>query len=138
MSTNMAFIVGVVHSDPELKQIGQAKYPFLRLSIYTIDSQENLAGQVIPEADWHSVNLYGDLAVKIAEQVQKDSTVSIVGTLKNRNFESGGRLYHISEMRAEQAEVVSNRKNSGAFSIESPLSEEQMNELLANDFDIPF
>lgn len=138
MSTNTALIVGVVHSDPELKEIGQAKYPFLRLSVYTIDTQENLAGQTIQEADWHSVNLYGDLAVKIFEQVQKDSTISVVGTLKNRNFESGGRLYHISEIRAEKVEVLTNRKNGGAFSIESPLSEDQLKNLLESDADIPF
>lgn len=111
-SLNQVTLIGTVGVEPTFREMGANKIPFLRLSVATSKPQVGESSDSSPTVTWHVVNVYGKLAVESNELIKKDTLVSIVGELENRSFENNGKHYHISEVKASQVIVLSNKKYS--------------------------
>lgn len=87
-SVNKVILVGNLGADPEIKRM-QSGDAIANLRIATSETwRDKASGERKERTEWHSVVIFNDGLVKVAEQyLRKGSTVYIEGQLQTRSWE---------------------------------------------------
>jgi len=112
MAINKVILLGRVGKDPEIKQFdGGSKASF---SLATTErGYTTKAGVKIEEkTEWHNIVCWKGLATIVERFVQKGDLIYIEGKITTRSWESDGKKYYITEIVADNIELIGS-KNQG-------------------------
>lgn len=137
MSVNKVILVGNVGKDPEMKYFDDNN----AIANFSVATNERgfttSSGTQIPDrTEWHNVVCRRGLA-KIAEDyVKKGTLVYVEGKIRTRSYDdqSGVKRY-ITEIIADNLELLSRRAGPGEFEPSAPKSEPTTKESPQQNFD---
>lgn len=135
MSVNRVQILGRVGKDPEIKQFdGGNKASFSVATTERGYTAKN--GTVIPESTtWHNVVCWKGLATIVERFVKKGDLIYIEGKITNRSWESDGKKHYITEIVADNIELLGGK--SEAKETQSTYSEPEKG-INSEDDGLPF
>ena len=95
-SLNKVILIGNLGKDPEIRKLGSGD-PVVNLSVATSESwRDKQSGERKEKTEWHSVAIFSEGLVKVAEQyLKKGSKIYIEGALETRKWQdqSGADRY---------------------------------------------
>ncbi len=133
MAINKVILLGRVGKDPEVKQFdGGSKASF---SVATTERGFTTKdGKEYPEkTEWHNIVCWKGLATIAERFVKKGDLIYIEGKITNRSWESDGYKHYITEIVADNIELLGNKSESKA---NDPFEEPSMS--IGQDDIIPF
>ena len=136
MSVNRVTLLGRVGKDPEIKQFdGGNKASF---SIATTErGYVSKTGETIPDrVTWHNVVCWKGLSTIVERFVKKGDLIYIEGKITTRSWESDGQKKYMTEIVADNIELLGNKSESKAA--EEPSREESGSRGINDDDPLPF
>jgi len=118
-SVNKVILVGHVAADPESSETKtgtRVTFPIATHREYTSDGAKKEV------TDYHRVVAHGKLGEICAKYLSKGQGVYVEGTLLNRAYEKEGERKYITEIRADEVNMLTWKKKGGIekVSLESP------------------
>ena len=131
-SVNKVILIGNLGKDPELRYTtsGRGSASF---SMATTESWKDADGKKQEKTEWHRIVAWGKLAEIIGEWLKKGSQVYIEGKLQTRNYEHDGVKKYITEVVADQMQMLGGKSGSDQ-AVENPQTVPQQ----SGDGDLPF
>ncbi len=141
MSVNKVILIGNVGKDPEIRHLDKnvtvAKFPLATSERgYTMQN-----GTQVPErTEWHNIVAWRGLAEIVEKFVKKGSQLYVEGKIQSRSWEKDGIKRYITEIYAENIQLLGKRSeaaeeiatSSTAESVQIPPELEEI------DDDLPF
>jgi single-strand DNA-binding protein len=136
MAINKVILLGRVGKDPEIKQFdGGNKASFSLATTERGYTAKN--GEVRPEVTtWHNIVCWKGLATIAERFVKKGDLIYIEGKITTRSWESDGKKHYMTEIVADNIELLGNKTESKAT--EEPPREESGSRGINDDDSIPF
>ena len=109
-SVNRVILVGHVAAEPELieaKGGARVTFPIATHREYTSDGVKKEV------TDYHRVVTWGDLAAICDKYLRRGQGVYVEGTLLNRAYEKEGERKYITEIRADEVNMLTWKKRGG-------------------------
>lgn len=110
-SVNKVILVGHVAADPESLEVKagttRVTFPIATHREYTSDGERKEV------TDYHKVVAWGKLGEICASYLSKGQGVYVEGTLLNRAYEKDGERKYITEIRADEVNMLSWKKKGG-------------------------
>ena len=109
-SVNKVILVGHVAADPEsgeTKTGTRVTFPIATHREYTSDGERKEV------TDYHRVVAFGKLGEICAKYLSKGQGVYVEGTLLNRAYEKEGERKYITEIRADEVNMLTWKKKGG-------------------------
>lgn len=133
MSVNKVFLLGQVGRDPEVKEIGGAKYA--TFSLATSESYKDKNGERQTNTEWHTIVCWRNTAEVVERYVTKGMQLFVEGQLRTRSWEDGeGKMRYVTEIVAKEVQFVG-KKGSSEQKQTTPL----VNGIVEpDDSDLPF
>lgn len=95
---NKAEVLGNIGADPEIRSF-QSGGRVCSLRVATTNSWKDKAGDWQKETHWHSVVIFDEHFIKVAEKhLSKGSKVLVAGSLENRKYEKNGTEHSVTEI----------------------------------------
>lgn len=111
MSVNKVFLLGQVGRDPEVKEIGGAKYA--TFSLATSESYKDKNGERQTNTEWHTIVCWRNTAEVVERYVTKGMQLYVEGQLRTRSWEdSEGKKRYVTEIVAKEVQFVGKKENS--------------------------
>lgn len=111
MSVNKVFLLGQVGRDPEVKEIGGAKYA--TFSLATSESYKDKNGERQTNTEWHTIVCWRNTAEVVERYVTKGMQLFIEGQLRTRSWEdSEGKKRYVTEIVAKEVQFVGKKESS--------------------------
>jgi single-strand DNA-binding protein len=133
MAINKVILLGRVGKDPEVKQFDGGNKASFSLAT-TERGFTTKDGTVIPEkTEWHNIVCWKGLATIAERFVKKGDLIYIEGKITTRSWESDGKKHYITEIIADNIELLGNKSESKA---NDPFEEPSMS--IGQDDDLPF
>ena len=136
MAVNKCILLGRVGKDPEIKQFdGGNKASF---SIATTERGFTTRdGKEIPEkTEWHNIVCWKGLSTIVERFVKKGDLIYIEGKITTRSWDSDNGKKYITEIVADNIELLGNKSESKAA--EEPSREESGSRGINDDDSLPF
>lgn len=109
-SVNKVILVGHVAADPESAEVNAG----IRVTFAIATHREYTSDGAKKEVtDYHRVVSWGQLAQNCAQYLTKGQGVYVEGTLLNRAYEKEGERKYITEIRADEVNLLSWKKKGG-------------------------
>lgn len=123
---NKVIIIGNLGADPEARQF-QNGGSVTSISIATSEQwTDKQTGEKKEATEWHRVSLFNRLGEIAAQFLRKGSKVYIEGSLRTRKYtDPQGQERYITEIRAEQMQMLDSQSNSGQGSTYDQNSQNQ-------------
>lgn len=133
-SVNKVILIGNLGNDPEVQYSYGGESCFGNLSIATTNRKLTNDGSYVEETEWHRVSLFGKRAEFAKKYLRKGLQVYVEGKLKTRSYEKDGKRQYITEVLADQIQILgrkadndkiaegSTQTNQGNFETTSPNS----------------
>jgi len=136
MSVNKVILIGNVGKDPEVRYL-ESGIPVATITLATSERGYTLAnGTKVPEqTTWHTVIAWRGLAEIVEKYVKKGSQLFIEGKITNRYWEKDGIKKFITEIVAENIQLLGKRPdgqaepNNTSKAPEPPSAEESSDDL---------
>ena len=110
MSVNRVFLLGQVGRDPEVKEIGGAKYA--TFSLATSESYKDKNGERQTNTEWHTIVCWRNTAEVVERYVTKGMQLFIEGQLRTRSWEdSEGKMRYVTEIVAKEVQFVGKKES---------------------------
>ncbi|HEY3369217.1 MAG TPA: single-stranded DNA-binding protein [Prolixibacteraceae bacterium] len=109
MSVNKVILVGHVGRDPETKHLDKG----VAVSNFSLATTENYiakTGEKISNTEWHNIVAWRGLAEIVDKYVKKGSQLYIEGRLKTRNYEKDGVKHYVTEVFADELQLLGKRE----------------------------
>lgn len=109
-SVNKVILVGHVAADPESSEAKtgiRVTFPLATHREYTSDGVKKEV------TDYHRVTAWGTLGEICAKYLSKGQGVYVEGTLLNRAYEKEGERKYITEIRADEVNMLTWKKKAG-------------------------
>ncbi len=139
MAVNKCILLGRVGKDPEIKQFdGGNKASF---SIATTERGFTTKdGKEYPEkTEWHNIVCWKGLATIVERFVKKGDLIYIEGKITTRSWESDGQKHYMTEIVADNIELLGNKSESKANDpFEEPSKKESGSRGINDDESLPF
>jgi single-strand DNA-binding protein len=107
-SVNKIILVGQVAADPEVRQTAKgttvATFPVVTERDFTSN------GELKKVTDFHRVVAWGNLGDICGKYLEKGKAVYVEGMLLNRAYEKDGERRYITEIRADEINMLSYKK----------------------------
>jgi single-strand DNA-binding protein len=133
MAINKVILLGRVGKDPEIKQFDGGNKASFSLAT-TERGFTTKDGTVIPEkTEWHNIVCWKGLATIAERFVKKGDLVYIEGKITNRSWESDGYKHYITEIVADNIELLGGKSETKETQYNEP--EKGMN---SEDDGLPF
>lgn len=134
MSVNRVFLLGQVGRDPEVKEIGGAKYA--TFSLATSESYKDKNGERQTNTEWHTIVCWRNTAEVVERYVTKGMQLFVEGQLRTRSWEdSEGKKRYVTEIVAKEVQFVGKKESSEPRMQTTPL----VNGIVEpDDSDLPF
>lgn len=111
MSVNKVFLLGQVGRDPEVKEIGGAKYA--TFSLATSESYKDKNGERQTNTEWHTIVCWRNTAEVVERYVTKGMQLFVEGQLRTRSWEdSEGKKRYVTEIVAKEVQFVGKKESS--------------------------
>lgn len=107
-SINNVILIGNVGQDPQVTTTN-AGIKIANLSLATSKTYKNKAGEKVEKTDWHRIVLFRGGADIAEKYVKKGSKIAIQGELRNRSYEKDGDKKYITEVYAEQIQLLDHK-----------------------------
>ncbi|MGE0315872.1 MAG: single-stranded DNA-binding protein [Lautropia sp.] len=117
-SLNQVNLIGRLGRDPEYRIGGRSGKGFTTMSIATTHHWRDDAGAQQSETEWHRIVLGGKLAETARDYLVKRRLVFVSGRLRTRKYEKDGRDVYITEVVAEQLQMLDKPPSDQALSDE--------------------
>ena len=135
MAINKVILLGRVGKDPEIKQFDGGNKASFSLAT-TERGFTTKDGTVIPEkTEWHNIVCWKGLATIAERFVKKGDLIYIEGKITNRSWESDGYKHYITEIVADNIELLGGK--SEAKEAQSTYSEPEKG-INSEDDGLPF
>jgi single-strand DNA-binding protein len=106
---NKVTLIGNLGNDPEVKTFSDDK-KFARVSVATNETFRNKKGEKVVETTWHSVIMWGNLALITEKIMKKGSEVCVEGKIVNRNWvDKEGVKRFSTEIHAHEVLLLGNK-----------------------------
>ena len=106
MAINKVILLGRVGKDPEVKQFDGGNKASFSLAT-TERGYVSKTGETIPDrVTWHNIVCWKGLATIAERFVQKGDLIYIEGKITNRSWESDGYKHYITEIVADNIELL--------------------------------
>lgn len=115
-SINKVILVGNVGKDPDIRYVDK-ETPVATFPLATSERgfTTNDGKQVPERTEWHNIVVWRGLAKVVEKFARKGSLVLIEGKLRTRNWkDQSGATHYITEVVADELEVLSGRKEYSA------------------------
>lgn len=100
-SYNRIFLIGNCAAEPILGSSKEnVKYLYFPLAVNKSNSKEN------SEADFHRITIWGEISENLSDMIKKGSRVFVTGKLTNHKYETNDQVRYITEVKADQIEVL--------------------------------
>lgn len=141
MSVNKVILIGNVGKDPEIRHLDKnvtvAKFPLATSERgYTMQN-----GTQVPErTEWHNIVAWRGLAEIVEKFVKKGSQLYVEGKIQSRSWEKDGIKRYITEIYAENIQLLGRRSEAAEEIATSSVGESVQipPELEEVDDDLPF
>lgn len=111
MSVNKVLLLGQVGRDPEVKEIGGAKYA--TFSLATSESYKDRNGERQTNTEWHTIVCWRNTAELVERYVTKGMQLFVEGQLRTRSWEdSEGKKRYVTEVVAGNVQFVGKKESS--------------------------
>lgn len=141
MSVNKVILIGNVGKDPEIRHLDKnvtvAKFPLATSERgYTMQN-----GTQVPErTEWHNIVAWRGLAEIVEKFVKKGSQLYVEGKIQSRSWEKDGIKRYITEIYAENIQLLGKRSEAAeeiatSSAVESVQIPPELEEI---DDDLPF
>lgn len=138
-------LIGNVGKDPEVRNTqGGAKVA--TLTIATSERYKDRDGNVQENTEWHTVNVWNNLAEVVEKYVKKGSQLYVEGSIKTRQWtDNSGNKRYSTEILANSLQLLGKkegeaqpqqRRATPATPVSAPKNEPEYNE--GEDPDLPF
>ena len=133
MAINKVILLGRVGKDPEVKQFDGGNKASFSLAT-TERGYVSKTGETIPDrVTWHNIVCWKGLATIAERFVKKGDLVYIEGKITNRSWESDGYKHYITEIVADNIELLGGKSEAKETQYNEP--EKGMN---SEDDGLPF
>lgn len=103
---NKVIIIGNLGSDPEARQFGNGG-SVTNISVATSEQwTDKQSGEKREATEWHRISLFNRLGEIAAQYLRKGSKVYIEGSLRTRKYEKDGQDHYVTEIRADQMQML--------------------------------
>lgn len=145
-SVNKVILIGALGADPEVRNTQDGR-SICNFQLATTDSwKDKQTGEKREKTEWHSVAIFNEQLVKIAQQyLKKGSKVYIEGSLKTRDWEKDGVKHYRTEVvlqgyNGQMTMLDGKTSNGGSRETKPPSSEPSGVKLIHGGLDdeIPF
>ncbi len=110
---NKVILVGNLGIDPEIKSFENGS-KVARLRIATTEGYTNKEGQRVEQTEWHTVNMWRQLADIAEKYLSKGKQVYIEGRLRTRTWkDADGTDRYSTEIEATTMQMLGTRPNTG-------------------------
>lgn len=101
---NQVQLIGHIGMDPELRTFGDSK--MARISLAT-DASYRAKGEYVRKSDWHTLVIWGPLAISAEKLLSKGKKVAVTGKLVNRSYEDkDGTRKYTTEVQVDEFLVL--------------------------------
>jgi len=143
---NRVILIGNIGKDPEMKYFdnGDAVCNF---SIATSETwKDKTTGEKQERTEWHRISTFKKLAEICGKYLVKGTKIYIEGKLRTRSWEKDGSTHYVTEIIADQMQMLSSKSdnNGGGGQSSGPPQQQQQQQGSGNgnyggyDDDIPF
>lgn len=115
-SVNKLILVGNVAADPEVRQTPNGTTVAIFPLATTRDFTSN--GEKKKVTDFHRVVTRGALAEKCGSLLEKGKAVYVEGMIINRAYEKDGERRYVTEVRADDVNMLSYKRNASGEVVE--------------------
>lgn len=103
---NRVIIIGNLGNDPEARQFGNGG-SVTNISVATSEQwTDKQSGEKREATEWHRISLFNRLGEIAAQYLRKGSKVYIEGSLRTRKYEKDGQDHYVTEIRADQMQML--------------------------------
>ena len=103
---NKVIIIGNLGNDPEARQFGNGG-SVTNISVATSEQwTDKQSGEKREDTQWHRISLFNRLGEIAAQYLRKGSKVYIEGSLRTRKYEKDGQDHYVTEIRADQMQML--------------------------------
>ena len=114
-SVNKVILLGTLGRDPEVR-FSANQLPIASLSLATSSFRRSAESQDrIEETEWHRVTLFGRQAEIAQQYLRKGSRAYIEGRLRTRKYEKDGQTHYVTEIVAEQLQLIEKEERRLAY-----------------------
>ena len=136
MSVNKIILLGRVGKDPEIKQFDGGNKASFSLAT-TERGYTTKAGVTIEETTtWHNIVCWKGLSTIVERFVKKGDLIYLEGKITTRSWDSDNGKKYITEIVADNIELLGNKSESKAT--EEPSREESGSRGINDDDPLPF
>lgn len=135
---NKVILIGNVGQQPEIRTIPSNSKTVANLSLATSESwKDKQTGEQKESAEWHKIVFYDRLAEVVRDYVNKGSKIYVEGKLKTRTYEKDGVKHYVTEIIANEMQMLDSRGSAPDKPQSAPQPATQN---MPDDFDddIPF
>jgi single-strand DNA-binding protein len=131
-SVNKVILVGNLAADPEIRRMNNGD-PIVSFRMATSESwRDKNSGERKEKTEWHSVVVFNDGLVKVAEQyLRKGMKVYVEGSLQTRKWEKDG-------VERYSTEIVLQKFRGELQMLDKPAGEKSPDDRPGDDSEIPF
>jgi len=102
---NKVQLIGHLGMKPDIRTFGDSK--MARVSIATDGSYRNAEGKYVQNAHWHTLVIWGKLAMVAEKHLDKGKKVAVNGKLVNRSYEDKeGKKNYTTEVHVAEFLVL--------------------------------
>lgn len=108
-SVNKLILVGNLAADPEVRQTSKGT----TVATFPVATQRDFTsnGEKKKVTDFHRVVAWGKLAEICGKYLEKGKAVYVEGLILNRAYEKEGERRYVTEIRAEEVNMLSLKRN---------------------------
>ena len=137
-SVNKVIIIGHLGADPELKFTQGGEHPYCTLSVACNRVWRDDAGEKQEEVEWVRVVLWRRQAEVAAEYLTKGAPVYVEGRLQTRSWEEDGQKRYMTEVVAQQMQMLGKRGETYGGRSDGPPREAPPDRTGVDAGDLPF
>lgn len=134
-SINKVTLIGFIGDDPKINTT-QSGRKVASLTLATTEKgYTTQAGVTYPDkTEWHDVVLWGKLAEVTEKYLRKGAQIYIDGKLRHRTYEKDGQKRYVTEIEAENMQMLDRNPNASQASSQAAPPADQGKK----DDDLPF
>ena len=107
---NKVQLIGNIGQNPEIKTFDSGN-KMARLSLVTNEKKKNQSGELVNEATWHNLTVWGKTADIVEKFVEKGREIAIEGKLVNKSYtDKNGDKKYVTEIHVTELMLLGNKK----------------------------
>lgn len=110
MSVNVAYLIGRVGKDPEVRRLESGNI-FANTSLATSEKYKDKTGEMREETQWHNLVFFGRTAELVEQYVHKGDMIYVQGKIAYRQYEKDGATKYITEIKVTSIQFLGGKKD---------------------------